>query len=156
MRIRRLGPGDRAEARALFSSMAAVFDEPSEPLDDAFLDALLGRSDFWALAAYAGDAMAGGLTAHLLPMTRAASFELFIYDIAVLDEHRRKGIGRALVEHLRAEAARANVESVFVAADDEDEHALDFYRALGGEAAPVTMFTFAPLARPTSRGRARP
>jgi aminoglycoside 3-N-acetyltransferase I len=29
-----------------------------------------------------------------------------------------------------------------VLADDEDQHALDFYRALGGAASPVTMFDF--------------
>jgi aminoglycoside 3-N-acetyltransferase I len=43
---------------------------------------------------------------------------------------------------LREEAARAGIETLFVPADDEDEHALDFYRALGGVPAPVTIFTF--------------
>ena len=32
---------------------------------------------------------------------------------------------------------------IFVPADDDDIHALDFYRALGGEESPVTFFTFA-------------
>jgi aminoglycoside 3-N-acetyltransferase I len=142
MHIRRLGSDDRVEARALFECMAAVFDEPSEPLGDAFLGALLVRPDFWALAAFSGDEMAGGLTAHALPLTRAEAFELFIYDIAVVEAHRRKGVGRALVEHLGSEAARSGIRNVFVGADNEDLHALDFYRALGGEAAAVTMYTF--------------
>jgi aminoglycoside 3-N-acetyltransferase I len=51
------------------------------------------------------------------------------------------GIGRRLVEALR-DAANAIEADVFVPADDEDLHALDFYRALGGEPAPVTIFTF--------------
>jgi hypothetical protein len=29
-----------------------------------------------------------------------------------------------------------------VLADNEDEHALDFYQAMGGEGAPVTAFTW--------------
>jgi aminoglycoside 3-N-acetyltransferase I len=39
-------------------------------------------------------------------------------------------------------AAAAGIASVFVTADTSDRHALDFYRALGGTAAPATMFTF--------------
>jgi len=34
--------------------------------------------------------------------------------------------------------------SVFVPADDEDQHALDFYRAVGGQAQSVTFFNFSP------------
>jgi aminoglycoside 3-N-acetyltransferase I len=29
-----------------------------------------------------------------------------------------------------------------VPADEEDDHAIEFYRALGAEASPVTFFTF--------------
>jgi hypothetical protein len=33
---------------------------------------------------------------------------------------------------------------VFVAVADEDVHAMDFYRAVGGAESPVTMFSFDP------------
>lgn len=56
--------------------------------------------------------------------------------------HQRKGVGRRLVEELRRLAAAAGVQVIFVPADNEDTHALDFYQALGGTAAPVTFFTF--------------
>jgi aminoglycoside 3-N-acetyltransferase I len=46
------------------------------------------------------------------------------------------------MERLRADAAALGCRTLFVAADDEDTHALDFYRALGGAGAAVTMFTF--------------
>ncbi|HXT16347.1 MAG TPA: GNAT family N-acetyltransferase [Gemmatimonadaceae bacterium] len=68
--------------------------------------------------------------------------ELFIYDRAVRSAHQRQGIGRALVTALLAAAAAQGIDEVFVAADVTDLHALDFYRALGGAPAPVTMFTF--------------
>jgi aminoglycoside 3-N-acetyltransferase I len=42
---------------------------------------------------------------------------------------------------LRDEAAAAGIKEVFVLADNEDVHALDFYRALGGRASQVTLFT---------------
>jgi len=103
---------------------------------------LLGREDFWALAAFSGGDVVGGLTAHTLPMTRAKEREIFIYDVAVRVDHQRRGVGRQLVQHLREAAATAGVGDMFVPADDEDRHALEFYKALGGEAAPVTFFTF--------------
>lgn len=49
---------------------------------------------------------------------------------------------RALVAALRAQAAQQGIGVVFVPADNDDTHALDFYHALGGTAAPVTIFTF--------------
>ncbi len=142
MRLKRLTAGDREPAKVLFTLMAKVFDEGSEELSDGYVDRLLGREDFWAIAAFVDNDIVGGITAHTLPMTRAQYSEIFIYDIAVRSEHQRKGIGRRLVEELRAQAAGMGITDLFVPADNEDAHALDFYRALGGEAAPVTIFTF--------------
>lgn len=108
----------------------------------AHLTRLLSRPDFWALAAFDHDRIVGGLTAHALDMTRKEATELFIYDLAVHTAFQRCGIGRLLVETLRLEGARAGLDTVFVAADNDDTHALDFYRALGGDPARVTVFTF--------------
>ena len=138
----RLTAGNRHLARQLFAMMAEAFEEPNEALSDAYLDALLGRSDFWALAALQGGEVVGGLTAHALPMTRAEATELFIYDVAVRPDHQRRGIGRQLLTAVRIAAAQAGIDELFVPADNEDIHALDFYRAVGGAAAPVTIFTF--------------
>ena len=149
MHLKRLKAGDRELAKVLFNVMAEVFEEDSEELSDGYeelsngyIDRLLGREDFWAIAAFADENIVGGLTAHTLPMTRAQYSEIFIYDIAVRSDHQRKGIGRGLVAELRAQAAGVGIRELFVPADNEDVHALDFYRALGGEAAPVTIFTF--------------
>jgi aminoglycoside 3-N-acetyltransferase I len=43
---------------------------------------------------------------------------------------------------LREEAAAAGVTVLFVLADNEDAHALDFYRGLGAAPTPTTMFSF--------------
>jgi aminoglycoside 3-N-acetyltransferase I len=122
--------------------MAGVFEEDCARLSDEVVDRLLARVEFWAIAAFSGDEIVGGITAHTLPMTRTGSSEVFIYDLAVRADHQRKGIGRQLVTQLRKEAAAVGIVDVFVAADNDDFHALDFYRALGGAAAPVTIFTF--------------
>lgn len=142
MRISRLTADDRELARALFILMAEVFEEESEPLSDRYLDQLLSRRDFWAIAAFVDDDIVGGLTAHTLPMTRTATSEVFIYDIAVREDQQRKGIGRHLMMALREAAAASGIQDVFVCADSDDLHALDFYQALGGVSSLVTAFTF--------------
>ena len=100
--------------------MAGVFEVPAVPLGDAYLDRLLARADFRALAALDGGRVVGGLTAHVLPMTTTERSELFLYDIAVVPARQRQGVGRALVEALRAMAAAEGIDVVFVPADDED------------------------------------
>jgi aminoglycoside 3-N-acetyltransferase I len=139
---RRLTAQDTTLARQLFALMAEVFGEPHVPLGDAYLQRLLASEQFWAMVALADGVPVGGLTAHGLAMTRNEATEAFIYDIAVLASHQRQGVGRALVLALRAACAEHGIHVLFVGADDADTHALDFYRAIGGEASPVTFFTF--------------
>ena len=93
LHISRLTAGERVLARDLFAMMAEVFEEECEQLGDSYLNLLLSRNDFWALAALSGHEIVGGLTAHTLPMTRSESSEIFIYDIAVRRDHQRKGVG---------------------------------------------------------------
>jgi len=101
-----------------------------------------GRSEFWAMAAFVDDHLVGGITAHTLPMTTGESSELFIYDIVVRPDHQRQGIGRALMTALRQAATAEGIAALFVSADNDDWHALEFYRRLSGVAAPATIFTF--------------
>lgn len=142
MQIRRLAPTDRDRARALFEMMAEVFGEACRPLGDRYLDRLLRRASFWALAALHEGEVVGGLTAHALPMTTSEAFELFVYDLAVREEHQRQGIGRKLMAALRREAAEHGIRVLYVPVDDGDVHALEFYQAVGGEGTPVTFFLF--------------
>jgi aminoglycoside 3-N-acetyltransferase I len=131
-------------ARRLFTMMAHELGEPACELTRGHVTGLITRDDFWVIGAFEGGEPIGGLTAHALPMTRHAGRELFVYDVAVRRDRRRLGIGRKLFDTLRALAAADGMHDVFVAVDDEDTHALDFYRALGADASKVTMFTFGP------------
>lgn len=142
LEVKRLVSGDEATARAMFALMADVFEEGGETLGDEYVKDLLGLESFWAVVAIVDSEIVGGITAHTLPMTRASSSELFIYDLAIRSDHQRRGVGGALVRELRQAAARVGIQEVFVPADNDDVHALDFYRAQGGVPAQVTIFTF--------------
>jgi aminoglycoside 3-N-acetyltransferase I len=142
IKTKRLALINKEEAQNLFTMMAEIFAEDCVPLNDRYIERLLCRDEFWALAALADDIIVGGIIAHELPMTRSESSELFIYDIAVRPNYQRRGIGTLLFRALCVEASKAGIQDVFVPADNDDVHALDFYRSLGGVASPVTIFDF--------------
>jgi aminoglycoside 3-N-acetyltransferase I len=152
MHALRLTAADRVLAKKLFAMMQDIFGEPYLPLGGNYLDELLRREDFWAIAVLAGDEIVGGLTAHTLPMTRSEAAEVFIYDIAVHAEHRRAGVGRLLMSTLREVTHAAGVRDRFVSVDAADDEAIAFYRAVGGAQADVMHFTFAERATLESSG----
>lgn len=139
---RRLGSGNRNEARKLFGLMSSVFQEPAETLTDQYLDRILDEKRFWAFAAWVDNELAGGLTAHTLPMTRSEAPEVFVYDVAVREEMRRKGVGRFLLKTLREEAGAVGIRVVFVLVENDDIEAVRFYGAAGARGTAVTCFTF--------------
>ena len=142
--VKRLGVDDVAVATRMFALMTEIFDTPGEALSETYVSELLRRPEFWAVVALVADEVVGGLTAHELPMTRNESGELLIYDLAVSPDRQREGIGRRLVNMLSMLAAERGIDVTFVLADNEDEHAVAFYRALGGEPSDVTMFDLPP------------
>ncbi len=57
--------------------------------------------------------------------------ELYIYDLAVLEPFRRRGIAEALIRFLKPIADLAGVHVVFVQADHGDDPAISLYERLG-------------------------
>lgn len=111
-------------------------------MSEAYIDRLLQQDTFWAVAAFDGDSVVGGLTAHVLPMTRADYSDLLIYDVAAREDRRRQGIGQVLVNWVIREASALGIHSVFVLANNEDVDAIRFYRKLKGAISPVTLIAW--------------
>jgi aminoglycoside 3-N-acetyltransferase I len=133
--IRLLGPGDGHWLEAMSTMFGAAFAEPetytgARPSPD-YLRSLLGRDSFLALAALDGDEVVGGLAAYALDKFEQERSEIYIYDLAVVGTHRRRGIATALIEELKRIAAGRGAYVVFVQADHGDDGAIALYTALG-------------------------
>jgi aminoglycoside 3-N-acetyltransferase I len=134
-RIQRLTADDLPRMHALLSVFGEAFDEVDtygavRP-DDAYLRRLLGSDTFIALAALEGEEVVGGLAAYELPKFEQTRSELYLYDLAVAEAHRRQGIATALILALRELAAKRGAYVIFVQADQGDDPAIALYSTLG-------------------------
>jgi len=130
-----LGAGDAGPMRQLLGLFGEVFGEPetyaqTQP-DDAYLDRLLARDTFIAIGAWEGERAVGALAAYVLPKFEQARSEIYIYDLAVAEAHRRQGIATALIAKLGRLAPARNAYVVFVQADPGDDPAIALYTKLG-------------------------
>lgn len=101
------------------------------PPSAAYLQRLLGSDTFIALAAVAGGEVVGGIAAYELRKFEQERSEIYIYDLAVAAEHRRRGIATALIEELKRIAAARGAYVIFVQADHGDDPAIALYSKLG-------------------------
>ena len=93
--------------------------------------ACLAGDSFIALVALAGDAVIGGLAAYELRKFEQARSEVYIYDLAVAETHRRQGVATALIDRLRPIARARGAWVIYVQADRGDDPAIALYTKLG-------------------------
>jgi aminoglycoside 3-N-acetyltransferase I len=106
-------------------------DYSAAPPDDGYLRDLLGKPHVIVLGALAGDEVVGGILAYELPKLEQARSEIYIYDLAVAEPWRRRGIATALIGEVRRIARKRRAWMVFVQGDYGDEPALALYDKLG-------------------------
>lgn len=133
--LRRLGTGDLKSMRALNELFGRVFDERetyvAKPPDEAWLERWLGRSDHIALVAEVDGQPVGGLVAYELAKFEQARSEIYIYDLAIDEAWRRRGLATALIERVQVTAAQVGAWVVYVQADYVDAPAVALYEKLG-------------------------
>jgi len=118
------------EFNQLISVFESVFEmEPFIRPSRSHLQKLLYKEDFFAVAAKVDQRIVGGLTVYVLNQYYAEKPLAYIYDLAVLPEFQRKGLGKKLVEFTNDYCRERGFEEVFVQADKVDGYALDFYRS---------------------------
>ncbi|EMR03074.1 GNAT family N-acetyltransferase [Cesiribacter andamanensis] len=141
--IKRVGPQEIEEFTALIKLFEEVFELPPLPLPaTSYLQQLLLQESFHVFVAMEGSEVIGGLTAFTLPQYHSTAPLLYVYDLAVAPSRQRQGIGRELMATAIAYAREKGMEEVFVQAEEEDLHALDFYRATDAQGQRIFHFTY--------------
>ena len=135
--VRQLTPDDVALMEALLATFGEAFNEVDTYIENrpsaGYLRRLLGGDSFIALVALKSGDVVGGIAAYELRKYEQERSEIYIYDLAVAEAHRRKGVALALIEELKKIAAERGAYVIFVQADTdiEDEPAIALYTKLG-------------------------
>ena len=131
-----------------FSDLVKVFKEVFEwenfsiP-NKSHLQKTLNNVNFLALVAKQDKKIVGGLTAYILDSYETEKSSVYLYDLAVLSNLQRKGIGTLLIETLTNYCKKNGYKEVFVQAEKEDVHAINFYRKTSaGYEMNATHFTY--------------
>jgi aminoglycoside 3-N-acetyltransferase I len=132
--VERIGPGDVASMEAANALFAEVFGEEGyhgPPPAKSHLHMLLDDDKFIALVARRDGEMVGALAGYELVKFEAERSEIYIYDLAVREEHRRRGVATALIGALKPIARDKGAWVIFVQADPPDAPAVALYEKLG-------------------------
>ncbi|MDW3209083.1 MAG: GNAT family N-acetyltransferase [Reichenbachiella sp.] len=131
-----------------FSKLIQVFENVFEwgnfnfPTQ-AHLRKLLNNSNFFVFVAKDGDELIGGLTAHVLDRYDNENPSVYVYDLAILTNYQRKGIGKKLMSTLNEYCEKNGFNEVFVQAETDDFQAVNFYRTTPiSEELQATHFTY--------------
>ena len=123
----------------LFKNLLRVFGEAFDDIatyqgavpSDEYLRAFLAQSHHIAVASQLEGTVVGGLVAYELMKFERARREIYIYDLAVAANHRRKRIATNLIKELKRIAAARGAYVIFVQADRVDAPAIALYESLG-------------------------
>jgi len=135
MRVRRLDGTDVDAMRVLLACYARAFNEIAvytiSPPSNSYLQKFLAQDSVIVLVAEKKSVVVGGLTAYKLLKPEQERSEVYLYDLAVDERHRRQGIAQSLVQELRRLSKTLGAYEVFVQADYEDRPAIELYSQLG-------------------------
>jgi len=123
----------------LLKNLLGVFGEAFEDVEtyqgavphDDYLTRLLEKPHFIALVALDGEEVVAGIAAYELEKFERDRREIYIYDLAVAQTHRRRGVATGLINELRRIARERDAYVIFVQADPTDEAAIRLYESLG-------------------------
>jgi aminoglycoside 3-N-acetyltransferase I len=126
--IRRLGPGDEAVVRHFAESTPRT--------------ALLEDERTIFLAAFQGGRPVGFAFGYELPRRHGNASILFVYELEVEPDCRRRGIASRLMLELRRIAGARGCAESFVLTEPENDAANALYASLGGQRVETVMWDF--------------
>jgi GNAT superfamily N-acetyltransferase len=137
MRIKLLEPGDEvlhSEAIRLLNDSNISFERSKELLAEPTYVFVAAVND--------SNEVMGRIYGHVLH--RYEQTDLLLYEVDVVDEHQRKGVGKAMIEFVRAFCGKHNYKEMWVLTEEDNVAGRALYSNTGGrlEASPTMMYVF--------------
>ncbi len=142
-KIKKLDTSCLDELRELIGVFRNVFEMgPGQAPPDSYFKKLLKDSSFVCVVAMLNNKVVGGATAYIMSSYYDTYSEAYLYDIAILKEHQRTGIGHKLIDFLKNYCSIHNIKTMFVEANEEDMEAVNFYHKTKASAEKVVHFNY--------------
>jgi aminoglycoside 3-N-acetyltransferase I len=130
LEIQILKSDDLEGLKELITVFENVFEMENFKLpNETHLQRLLKKETFIAVVAKTENKIMAGLTVYVLDQYYSTKPLAYIYDLAVMTEYQRQGVGKKLMEFTTEYCRQKGFEEVFVQADKVDAYAIDFYRS---------------------------
>lgn len=128
--IKKLNPSDIDQFTELIQLFEVVFEMKNFSIPPTeHLKKLLNQNHFHVFVSLIDDRIVGGLTVYTLEQYYSTQPLAYIYDLAVDNNLQRKGIGKKLIAFTQTYFKEKGYEEVFVQADRDEDHAVNFYRS---------------------------
>ena len=144
-KILRLREGDEDAAVRVVEDLKFRMDEVvGVSVEPAYMRTFLANDQHYFIVAYVEDEPVGFVFGYRLSRFDGRPPVMFLYEVGVAEHHRRRGIGRALVEELKRLAKADGCGKMFVPTNRSNEAAMALYRSTGGKegAADATAFSW--------------
>jgi aminoglycoside 3-N-acetyltransferase I len=133
--VRQVEPHELDVMQAMLTVFGEAFEDvetygKARPGPDYF-QRLLSSDYFIAVVAMKGKKVVGALAGYELQKFEQERSEIYIYDLAVAEAHRREGVATALILELKQIAAARGAYVIYVQADLGDDPAIALYTKLG-------------------------
>ena len=143
LRIEKLGKNQTAAAVELFRLFQTDdgIDVPDE-VSDNYLKNLLARTDFHVLAAFDGENLIGGLTAYELAKYKTEVREMFLYELVVDKNYRRKQAASRLIDFLKNICSEKEISEIFLLTENSNFAARNLYLKTDGVPVETVLFKY--------------
>lgn len=128
MEVVKLSPTETASFKQLISIFTQVFEQNTILAQDSYLEKLLNNPDFMVFVVKLNKQLVGGLTIYVLHQYYAEKPLAYIYDVGILPDFQRQGLGKYLMEEAIKYCQLAGFEAAYVEAEADDLDAVQFYK----------------------------
>lgn len=144
--VRRLATGDEQDAAEALARLGDTLPAVG------FVRTFLGSESNYLVVGYWDGVPAGFALAYSLPYVDGRGPMLFLWEIGTGEEYRRRGVARAIIQHLLEAGRRDGCSEMFLVTNAGNSEAMPLYENTGGirEAADDVVFTYDLSGKPGS------
>lgn len=133
--FKQLTSSDSLAFHNLMTLFGEVFNQKEDYQEkrpgEKYTQDFLNNPSHIVLVALEDEKVVGGLVGYELQKFEQERSEMYVYDLAVSNDHHRQGIGTSLIEDLKLIAQERGVYTIFLQADQDDREAVAFYQSIG-------------------------